>query len=162
MRVKCLTGSPPSSVPLTCLPHLFPLTCPPYFTRSPHLFPLPVPLTCPPCLSPPPVPLTCPPHLSPLPVPLTRPPHLSPLPVPLTCPPPPPPNGSSPVSRYVLRSFMVSLCLCWFLLVSTGRVSKNDCVEWLCQLEVELLKESPSPTLCSCWALAQVYKSLPQ
>ena len=61
-------------------------------------------------------------------------------------------------------SYMVLLSwrLRWSLLVSTGRISKIDWVEWLCQLGVKLLKESPSPTLRSCWALAQVYKSLPQ
>ena len=70
-------------------------------------------------------------------------------------------------SAFYIRSsasYMVLLSwrLRWSLLVSTGRISKNDCVEWLCQLGVELLKEFPSPTLRSCWALAQVYKSLPQ
>ena len=65
--------------------------------------------------------------------------------------------GSSASYRVLL-----SWRLRWSLLVSTGRISKNDWVEWLCQLGVELLKESPSPTLCSCWALVQVYKSLPQ
>ena len=55
-----------------------------------------------------------------------------------------------------------SACVCLKVWVATGRISKNDWVEWLCQLGVELLKESPSPTLHSCWALVQVYNPLPQ
>ncbi|CAI7993434.1 Serine/threonine-protein kinase tor, partial [Geodia barretti] len=43
---------------------------------------------------------------------------------------------------------------------SVGRVSKEDWVEWLRRLGVELLKESPSPSLRSCWALAQAYNAL--
>ena len=33
-------------------------------------------------------------------------------------------------------------------------------MEWLRRLGVELLKESPSPALRSCWALAQAYNPL--
>ena len=33
-------------------------------------------------------------------------------------------------------------------------------MEWLRRLGVELLKESPSPSLRSCWALAQAYNTL--
>ncbi|XP_077998557.1 serine/threonine-protein kinase mTOR-like [Glandiceps talaboti] len=40
------------------------------------------------------------------------------------------------------------------------RVSKDDWMEWLRRLSVELLKESPSPALRSCWALAQAYNPL--
>ena len=43
---------------------------------------------------------------------------------------------------------------------NTGRVSKDDWSEWLRRLGVELLKESPSPALRSCWALAQAYNTL--
>jgi FKBP12-rapamycin complex-associated protein len=43
---------------------------------------------------------------------------------------------------------------------ATGRVSKDDWVEWLRRLGVELLKESPHPALRSCWALAQSYNPL--
>ncbi|XP_065891468.1 serine/threonine-protein kinase mTOR-like isoform X2 [Dysidea avara] len=43
---------------------------------------------------------------------------------------------------------------------TTGRLSKDDWVEWLRRLGVELLKESPNPALRSCWALAQAYNSL--
>ena len=57
----------------------------------------------------------------------------------------------------VCCSEWAALCVCLKVWVATGRNSKNDWVEWLCQLGVELLKESPSPILHSCWALAQVY-----
>ncbi|XP_048250308.1 serine/threonine-protein kinase mTOR-like isoform X1 [Haliotis rufescens] len=40
------------------------------------------------------------------------------------------------------------------------RVSKEDWMEWLRKLSIELLKESPSPALRSCWALAQSYNPL--
>ncbi|XP_065216693.1 serine/threonine-protein kinase mTOR isoform X2 [Planococcus citri] len=40
------------------------------------------------------------------------------------------------------------------------RVSKDDWMEWLKRLSIGLLKESPSPALRSCWALAQTYTPL--
>ncbi|RDD40512.1 Serine/threonine-protein kinase mTOR [Trichoplax sp. H2] len=40
------------------------------------------------------------------------------------------------------------------------RVNKDDWTEWLRRLSVELLKESPSPALRSCWSLAQAYSPL--
>ena len=42
----------------------------------------------------------------------------------------------------------------------TRRVSRDDWVEWLRRLSVELLKESPSHALRSCWALAATYNPL--
>lgn len=39
-------------------------------------------------------------------------------------------------------------------------MSKDDWIEWLRRLSIELLKESPSPALRSCWALAQSYSTL--
>lgn len=45
---------------------------------------------------------------------------------------------------------------------ATRRVSKDDWLEWLRRLSIELLKESPSPSLRSCWALAQAYNQLPK
>ncbi|XP_046989267.1 serine/threonine-protein kinase mTOR isoform X1 [Schistocerca americana] len=45
---------------------------------------------------------------------------------------------------------------------ATRRVSKDDWLEWLRRLSIELLKESPSPALRSCWALAQTYSQLPR
>ncbi|XP_071445181.1 serine/threonine-protein kinase mTOR [Hetaerina americana] len=45
---------------------------------------------------------------------------------------------------------------------ATRRVSKDDWLEWLRRLSIGLLKESPSPALRSCWALAQTYSQLPR
>ncbi|GFS18339.1 serine/threonine-protein kinase mTOR [Elysia marginata] len=45
--------------------------------------------------------------------------------------------------------------------LETGRrVSKEDWLEWLRKLSIELLKESPSPALRSCLVLAQTYNGL--
>ncbi|XP_057312523.1 serine/threonine-protein kinase mTOR-like [Hydractinia symbiolongicarpus] len=44
--------------------------------------------------------------------------------------------------------------------VAARRVSKDDWMEWLRRLSVELLKESPSPVLRSCQVLAQEYNPL--
>lgn len=41
-------------------------------------------------------------------------------------------------------------------------VSKDDWLEWLRRLGIDFLKESPSPALRSCWALAQTYSQLPK
>ena len=60
----------------------------------------------------------------------------------------------------VCCSEWAALCVCLKVWAATGRISKNDWVEWLCQLGVELLKESPSPILHSWRALAQVYMPL--
>ncbi|XP_040292611.1 serine/threonine-protein kinase mTOR-like [Bufo bufo] len=43
---------------------------------------------------------------------------------------------------------------------AAGRVSKEDWLEWLRRLGVELLKNSSSPALRSCWSLAQAYNPL--
>ncbi|XP_050412148.1 serine/threonine-protein kinase mTOR [Patella vulgata] len=45
-------------------------------------------------------------------------------------------------------------------LVAGRRVSKEDWMEWLRKLSIALLKESSSPALRSCWALAQTYNPL--
>ncbi|XP_043460744.1 serine/threonine-protein kinase mTOR isoform X2 [Leptopilina heterotoma] len=45
---------------------------------------------------------------------------------------------------------------------ATRRVSKDDWLEWIKSLSIGLLKESPSPALRSCWALAQTYSQLPR
>nr|WIM49540.1 HIF1a pathway protein [Daphnia magna] len=45
---------------------------------------------------------------------------------------------------------------------ATRRVSKDDWQEWLRKLSSEMLKESPSPPLRSCWALGQSYIQLPR
>lgn len=42
------------------------------------------------------------------------------------------------------------------------RVSKDDWLEWLRRLSIELLKQSPIPALRSCLTLAQTYSQLPR
>lgn len=42
------------------------------------------------------------------------------------------------------------------------RVSKDDWLEWLQRLSIELLKQSPIPALRSCLSLAQSYSQLPK
>uniref|UniRef100_A0A6I8SE13 Serine/threonine-protein kinase TOR n=1 Tax=Xenopus tropicalis TaxID=8364 RepID=A0A6I8SE13_XENTR len=44
--------------------------------------------------------------------------------------------------------------------LTARRVSKDDWLEWLRRLSVELLKDSSSPALRSCWSLAQAYNPL--
>lgn len=44
----------------------------------------------------------------------------------------------------------------------TRRVSKDDWLEWLRSLSIELLKQSPIPALRSCLSLAQTYSQLPK
>ncbi|GAB6019044.1 hypothetical protein CHUAL_000671 [Chamberlinius hualienensis] len=43
---------------------------------------------------------------------------------------------------------------------ATSRISKDDWLEWLRRFGIELLKESPSPALRSCYTLAQTYQQL--
>lgn len=45
---------------------------------------------------------------------------------------------------------------------SARRVSRDDWLEWLKRMSVVLLKESPSPALRSCCALAESYDQLPR
>lgn len=59
------------------------------------------------------------------------------------------------------RNFEMRLYACVVQALEAGRKeSKEDWMEWLRRLSIELLKESPSPALRSCWALAQTYNSL--
>uniref|UniRef100_A0A915JVW2 non-specific serine/threonine protein kinase n=1 Tax=Romanomermis culicivorax TaxID=13658 RepID=A0A915JVW2_ROMCU len=55
--------------------------------------------------------------------------------------------------------FLVDLCLSFEFLWQTWSVSrcvsKEDWMEWLRRLSVELLKESPYPALRACWSVAQ-------
>lgn len=44
----------------------------------------------------------------------------------------------------------------------TRRVSKDDWLEWLRKLSIELLKQSPIPALRSCLSLAQTYSQFPR
>lgn len=46
--------------------------------------------------------------------------------------------------------------------ISTRRVSKEDWLEWLRRLSIELLKQSPIPALRSCLSLAHSYNQLPK
>ncbi|XP_060521647.1 serine/threonine-protein kinase mTor [Cylas formicarius] len=46
--------------------------------------------------------------------------------------------------------------------IPTRRVSKDDWLEWLRHLSLELLKQSPIPALRSCLPLAQTYSQLPK
>lgn len=46
--------------------------------------------------------------------------------------------------------------------IPTRRVSKDDWLEWLRRLSIELLKQSPIPALRSCLSLAQSYNQLPK
>lgn len=52
------------------------------------------------------------------------------------------------------------MCIVVQALGAGRRESKEDWMEWLRRLSIELLKESPSPALRSCWALAQAYNAL--
>ncbi|XP_071805479.1 serine/threonine-protein kinase mTOR-like isoform X2 [Asterias amurensis] len=65
--------------------------------------------------------------------------------------------GMEPVSLKKLHVKTNNLTKAWAV---TRRVSRDDWVEWLRRLSVELLKESPSHALRSCWALAQAYNTL--
>ncbi|XP_060595349.1 serine/threonine-protein kinase mTOR-like [Ruditapes philippinarum] len=60
----------------------------------------------------------------------------------------------------VIKKLHVSFMNLQMALGAGRRVSKEDWMEWLRRLSIELLKESPSPALRSCWALAQSYNPL--
>ncbi|XP_074653906.1 serine/threonine-protein kinase mTOR-like [Tubulanus polymorphus] len=69
-------------------------------------------------------------------------------------------EGSLDMETVTIKKHHVSannLQKAWF---ASRRVSKDDWMEWLRRLSIELLKESPSPALRSCWALAQNYNPL--
>uniref|UniRef100_A0A8C8SCE8 Serine/threonine-protein kinase TOR n=1 Tax=Pelusios castaneus TaxID=367368 RepID=A0A8C8SCE8_9SAUR len=51
-------------------------------------------------------------------------------------------------------------CLVFQAWGAARRVSKDDWLEWLRRLSLELLKDSSSPSLRSCWALAQAYNPM--
>ncbi|KAG1660885.1 Serine/threonine-protein kinase mTOR [Nymphon striatum] len=42
------------------------------------------------------------------------------------------------------------------------RISREDWLEWFRRLSINILKESPSPALRSCWALGQHYNQVPK
>ncbi|XP_062572359.1 serine/threonine-protein kinase mTOR-like [Saccostrea cucullata] len=60
----------------------------------------------------------------------------------------------------VIKKLHVSFTNLQKALEAGRKESKEDWMEWLRRLSIELLKESPSPALRSCWALAQTYNSL--
>nr|WBK62802.1 target of rapamycin [Sogatella furcifera] len=73
-------------------------------------------------------------------------------------------NREMPVSSETttikkMKTFPNNLQKSW---TATRRVSKDDWLEWLRRLSIDFLKESPSPALRSCWALAQTYSQLPR
>eukprot|EP00820_Chromera_velia_P019501 Cvel_28328.t1-p1 / transcript=Cvel_28328.t1 / gene=Cvel_28328 / organism=Chromera_velia_CCMP2878 / gene_product=Target of rapamycin, putative / transcript_product=Target of rapamycin, putative / location=Cvel_scaffold3684:1-13594(-) / protein_length=1847 / sequence_SO=supercontig / SO=protein_coding / is_pseudo=false len=43
---------------------------------------------------------------------------------------------------------------------TAGRTTKDEWTEWMRRFSLELLRESPSPSLRACWSLAQVYQPL--
>ena len=59
-----------------------------------------------------------------------------------------------PVARYL---FLVFMFQAWRV---DRRISKDDWMEWLRHLSVELLKESPSLALKACGGLAKTYTPL--
>ena len=67
--------------------------------------------------------------------------------------------------KWQIRRRDVNFVICVYIelfkaWIATRRVSKEDWMEWVRRLSVELLKESPSPALRSCWALANIYNPL--
>ncbi|CAH1240669.1 MTOR [Branchiostoma lanceolatum] len=69
-------------------------------------------------------------------------------------------SGSSTIEATTVKKLHVSTSNLQKAWGASRRVSKDDWMEWLRRLSVELLKESPSPALRSCWALAQAYNPL--
>lgn len=59
----------------------------------------------------------------------------------------------------VIPLYFFTLLQAW---ASARRVSRDDWLEWLKRMSVVLLKESPSPALRSCCALAESYDQLPR
>ncbi|KAG8279048.1 hypothetical protein J6590_008066 [Homalodisca vitripennis] len=67
------------------------------------------------------------------------------------------PTETTTIKR--MHTSVLNLQKAW---TATRRVSKDDWLEWLRRLSIDFLKESPSPALRSCWALAQTYSQLPR
>ncbi|XP_044740220.1 serine/threonine-protein kinase Tor [Chrysoperla carnea] len=65
------------------------------------------------------------------------------------------PNDTTTIKRLNVRT--ANLQIAW---AATRRVSKEDWLEWLRRLSIGLIKESPSPALRSCLAVAQHYSQL--
>ncbi|XP_048736860.2 serine/threonine-protein kinase mTOR-like [Ostrea edulis] len=69
-------------------------------------------------------------------------------------------SSDSLAETAVIKKLHVSFTNLQKALEAGRKESKEDWMEWLRRLSIELLKESPSPALRSCWALAQTYNSL--
>lgn len=69
-------------------------------------------------------------------------------------------SSESMADTAVIKKLHVSFINLQKALEAGRKESKEDWMEWLRRLSIELLKESPSPALRSCWALAQTYNSL--
>lgn len=67
------------------------------------------------------------------------------------------PSDSTTIKRLNVRT--ANLQKDW---AATRRVSKEDWLEWLHRFSIGLIKESPSPALRSCLAIAQHYSQLPR
>lgn len=62
--------------------------------------------------------------------------------------------------KLLIKHCFIKVFILFQALEAGRKESKEDWMEWLRRLSIELLKESPSPALRSCWALAQTYNSL--
>ncbi|KAL3862460.1 hypothetical protein ACJMK2_008424 [Sinanodonta woodiana] len=69
-------------------------------------------------------------------------------------------SGEATIDTGIIKKLHVSYINLQKALGAGRRESKEDWMEWLRRLSIELLKESPSPALRSCWALAQTYNPL--
>ncbi|XP_075695475.1 serine/threonine-protein kinase mTOR isoform X1 [Rhinoderma darwinii] len=70
------------------------------------------------------------------------------------------PFSSGPLDSGPMKKLHVSTTNLQKAWGAARRVSKDDWLEWLRRLSVELLKDSSSPALRSCWSLAQAYNPL--
>ncbi|KAK3104575.1 hypothetical protein FSP39_005244 [Pinctada imbricata] len=69
-------------------------------------------------------------------------------------------SGETQAETVIIKKLHVSFLNLQKSLGAGRKESKEDWIEWLRRLSIELLKESPSPALRSCWALAQTYNTL--
>ncbi|XP_069466036.1 serine/threonine-protein kinase mTOR isoform X2 [Ambystoma mexicanum] len=68
--------------------------------------------------------------------------------------------NSNPLDSGPMKKLHVSTANLQRAWGAARRVSKDDWLEWLRRLSVELLKDSSSPALRSCWSLAQAHTPL--
>uniref|UniRef100_A0A8D2QGQ8 Serine/threonine-protein kinase TOR n=1 Tax=Zonotrichia albicollis TaxID=44394 RepID=A0A8D2QGQ8_ZONAL len=69
-------------------------------------------------------------------------------------------SATGPVETGPMKKLHVSTINLQKAWGAARRVSKDDWLEWLRRLSLELLKDSSSPSLRSCWALAQAYNPM--